>query len=494
VLLRYPMSCCGGEAALSIVSNEGGKFDIMRPKWDIEPDAIGEGGFGSVHLCKSKKDGKQRAIKAMKLANQLDREDFQNEFSIMQKIKKHRNICHILDGGSDARYGYLVMQSCSGGELFDRIASKDMTEKDAAIAVGDIIAALRYIHAKRVIHRDLKPENVLYKDKEPGSPLKLIDFGLAIQLAPKSMEHEVCGTTSYMAPEVLKGEYATECDMWSLGVVVYFMLSGSLPFKGKNDVEKESKILKGDVFFNGPSWDRVSGDGKDFVQKLLVSDPRNRMTGKQALAHRWIKNLKALADTPLNEAVVKNLKQHAQQNRFQRAVRHKMAMHLTTDELHRLRNMFEGLDTDGTGTVSIEELSKVMTETATDDGAAQALKSVDLSAFDLDGDGEIDWKEFVAGCLQDHDVYNEDNLDKVFKELDTDKSGTLSISEIGSMLGNDHELKREIMTKLQEQRGGAPKEDLAMTLEEFKVLLQDKGEKKDDGRSRTKGRRAAGHV
>ena len=103
----------------------------------------------------------------------------------------------------------------------------------------------------------------------------------AFMAQPKSMEHEVCGTTSYMAPEVLKGEYATECDMWSLGVVVYFMLSGSLPFKGKNDVEKESKILKGDVFFNGPSWDRVSGDGKDFVQKLLVSDPRNRMTGKQ---------------------------------------------------------------------------------------------------------------------------------------------------------------------------------------------------------------------
>lgn len=79
----------------------------------------------------------------------------------------------------------------------------------------------------------------------------------------------------------------------------------------------------------------------------------------QALAHPWIKNRKALAEAPLNEAVVKNLKQHAQQNRFQRAVRHKMAMHLTTDELHRLRNMFEGLDTDGTGTVSIDELSKV---------------------------------------------------------------------------------------------------------------------------------------
>lgn len=101
----------------------------------------------------------------------------------MEKIKRHRNICHILDHGMDRRFGYLVMQSCSGGELFDRIANKNMTEQDAAIAVQDIIAALRYIHGKRIVHRDLKPENVLYKDKEPGSPLKLIDFGLAIHLA-----------------------------------------------------------------------------------------------------------------------------------------------------------------------------------------------------------------------------------------------------------------------------------------------------------------------
>ena len=185
------MGCCGGDNALAMVANiEGGKFSMMEAKWDIEPNAIGEGGFGSVHLCREKNGkGKQRAIKAMKLNNSLDREDFQNEFAIMQKIKKHRNICHILDGGSDPRYGYLVMQSCTGGELFDRIASKDMTEKDAAVAVGDIIAALRYIHAKRVVHRDLKPENVLYKDREPGSPLKLIDFGLAIQLAVRPLTH-----------------------------------------------------------------------------------------------------------------------------------------------------------------------------------------------------------------------------------------------------------------------------------------------------------------
>jgi serine/threonine protein kinase len=219
------MGCCGGDASLAVGKEEGNKFDIMRSKWDVEPHAIGEGGFGSVHLCRSKKDGKQRAIKAMKLNNSLDREDFQNEFAIMQKIKKHRNICHILDGGSDPRYGYLVMQSCTGGELFDRIASKDMTEKDAAIAVGDIIAALRFIHAKRVIHRDLKPENVLYKDKEPGSPLKLIDFGLAIYL-PVRTESTAAG----VIPGSPRGRLSVSCARL-VGISVLFAvpLNLSLP-------------------------------------------------------------------------------------------------------------------------------------------------------------------------------------------------------------------------------------------------------------------------
>jgi len=390
------------------------------------------------------------------------------------------------------------MQSCSGGELFDRIAAKNITERDAAIAVQDIIAALKYIHGKRVIHRDLKPENVLYKDKEPGSPLKLIDFGLAIQLAPKQFETEVCGTTSYMAPEVLKGRYATECDMWSLGVMVYFMLSGALPFKGRTDAEKEAKIQAGSFSFSAPAWGSVSEDGKDFVKQLLVSDPSKRMTGKQALNHTWITQRATRGESPINEQVVKQLKQHAQQNRFQRAMRHKMAMLLTSEELHRLRNMFEGLDADGTGTVSIEELNRALKDNAADEAASKAISSLDLSSFDLDGDGEIDWREFVGGCVQDHHMYNEENLERLFHQADTDQSGTLSLKEITNLLGDDnHELKRELADALTKARladndpnnDGKTIDEMNMTKEEFKAVLHDKQSGQPDLRSRTKGRR-----
>ena len=374
------------------------------------------------------------------------------------------------------------MQACSGGELFDRIASHNCTEKDAAMGVVDALQALAFIHSKRIIHRDLKPENLLFKDKEPAAPLKLIDFGLALYLAPGERATEVCGTTSYMAPEVLEGDYHIECDLWSLGVIVYFMLSGSLPFPGHTDDEKEAKIMRGTYDMKSKNWSKVSAEGKDFVSKLLVSDPSKRLTGKKALAHPWITKRAAFDEKPLNEDVAKNLKKYADKNRFEKMLRQQMATNLTASELHRLRNIFEKLDTDGTGCIKTDDLKKALEDDATDSAAKAAFGKVDLTAFDVDGDGLVDWKEFVAGCIEDHDMYNDENLLHLFKSIDTDHSGTLTQKEVVRALGDSHELSREIMEALKETRGGAIDQEYNMTFEEFKNMLT--GEKGDAGPAR----------
>jgi len=196
------------------------------------------------------------------------------------------------------------------------------------------------------------------------------------------------------------------------------------------------------------------------------------------------------------------LKQHANQTRFQRAMRHKMAMLLTTEELHKLRNLFESLDTDGTGTVSMDELSKALKESAIDDAASKALASLDLTSFDLDGDGEINWREFVGGCVQDHQMYNDENIERLFQTADVNNDGTLSLDEMTKLLGSDdHELKRELAEKLATARladndpnnDGKTIDEMHMSKAEFKKVLQDSGgEAPSDARSRTKGRRANG--
>lgn len=275
---------CGGSSAAG-GGGSGFKFAVIEAKgWKVDHDQIGDGGFATVHLChKVGGGGEQRACKAMRLADKHDREDFLAEVNILKKINIHRNICQFVDFALDERFGYLVVQSCSGGELFDRIAARKCTEVDSAMAVFDILNALNFLHEKRILHRDLKPENLLYKDKSPGAPLKLIDFGLAMQLQPRELATEVCGTTAYMGPEVLKGRYDMCCDLWALGVIVYFMLTGTLPFPGRTDEEREFKIAKGQVSYSSKAWLNFSTDAKDFVKGLLVKDVKKRMDGHAAL-------------------------------------------------------------------------------------------------------------------------------------------------------------------------------------------------------------------
>jgi len=114
-----------------------------------------------------------------------------------------------------------------------------------------------------------------------------------------------------MAPEVLHGNYSVECDNWSLGIITYFMLSGSLPFPGRNDDEKEDKILRVEqtgVPMNGRAWEKVSANAKDFIKKILLANPRKRLSNKDALNHPWLKQIASLSDEPLGAEVANSLK------------------------------------------------------------------------------------------------------------------------------------------------------------------------------------------
>ena len=260
--------------------------------WKVDTAAIiGEGTFGAVQLCTQVSTGRRRVCKVVRLPTSHDREDFHRETAMHQRCGQHKNICSIIDVAEDVRFGYIVMQSCTGGELFDRIAERNFDEREAAVAVVDVLSALNFLHSKRIVHRDVKPENLLYEHERAGAPLKLIDFGFAVQLEMGQRATEMCGTSAYIAPEVLRGDYSVECDVWSLGVITYVMLSGRLPFNGRTDEEKEARILRhtGSVFFSeARGWGSISEEAKDFIRKLLLPEERERMTGRQALQHPWI--------------------------------------------------------------------------------------------------------------------------------------------------------------------------------------------------------------
>jgi len=185
------------------------------------------------------------------------------------------------------------MELVIGGELFHKINKGQYTERDASVIVGKICSALQYLHSMNIAHRDLKPENILLA-VAGGTEVKICDFGLSKIHGKEVVMNTLCGTIYYVAPEVLRANnmkgYDLEVDMWSLGVVAYFVLCGFPPFLNQSYAKVIDLITKAEYEFPGNIWADISEEAKDFIRKILIIDPRKRLTATEALQHTWIKN------------------------------------------------------------------------------------------------------------------------------------------------------------------------------------------------------------
>lgn len=150
--------------------------------------------------------------------------------------------------------------------------------------------ALLYLHKNRICHRDIKPENFLLYKADDDSHIKLIDFGLAKRVNPNEIMNKPNGTPYYIAPEVLKGSYTTQCDIWSMGVIMFIMMCGKPPFGGKTNKEIINNVLNGTYNMKSEVWANVSDEAKDLINKLLQRSADLRLTAEEASNHPWIKS------------------------------------------------------------------------------------------------------------------------------------------------------------------------------------------------------------
>ena len=221
-----------------------------------------------------------------------DLELVRTEIEIL-KICQHPNIIQLYEVFENLDYFYIIMEYCSGGDLFSYLECRDfhLPEPLACKFMHKICAALYYIHSYGIAHRDLKPENVLMTTKDENADLRILDFGLSKIIGPDEKCTEPYGTLSYVAPEVLLDiPYGKEVDLWSLGVIAYLMLSGSLPFDDRESEEEIArKTVSEDPPYKGSIWKKISDEAKDFIKKLLVKNPEKRMNVKEALQHEWFR-------------------------------------------------------------------------------------------------------------------------------------------------------------------------------------------------------------
>jgi calcium-dependent protein kinase len=203
----------------------------------------------------------------------------------------HPHIVRLHDAYECEKYVYLVMECMEGGDLHGKVKERrHFSEEEACNALHQMLLALNYLHAHGVVHRDVKLENFVYAEND-SSHLKLIDFGFSTAWNCQSVKKlsQPCGTHAYCAPEVFRESYTSQCDMWSLGVVGYILLSGCMPFSGSQH-EQTLSIRTGSYAMSEGRWAAISPNAKDFIQSLLRVDPANRLTVKQALDHAWIRS------------------------------------------------------------------------------------------------------------------------------------------------------------------------------------------------------------
>ena len=402
---------------------------------------IGTGGFSRCLLVKNKTTGIEYACKELPKKKLSDYEGLMREVNLMIKLD-HPNIIKLYEVYENDKNIYLIMELCTGGELFDRIVENtengvQFTEKQAANIFKQMMSAINYCHKNGIVHRDLKPENLLYLNKDKNSPIKVIDFGMSKRFDSKHFMSEKVGTAYYISPEVLNGKYDEKCDIWSAGVILYIIICGYPCFNGDDDDEIFAAIQKGKINFPSPEWDSISNDAKELIKKMCCS-PNKRLTAEQVLNETWVKDNAPNAGKALLPMKIDGFKNYSNSNKLRKAVLTYIASRLSEEEIKKIKAIFETIDTDNDGKLSLEELKKAVSLT---DGMKIEYIEQLFKSIDTDNSGNIEYTEFISASIEKNVYLNEEKLKEAFKLFDVDGSGKISRAEIEKVLHMDKHSK-----------------------------------------------------
>ena len=286
--------------------------------------------------------------------------------------------------------------------------------------------------------------------------LKLIDFGCSkIFTQYRRTFEDTIGTLVYCSPEVLKNNYNQKCDIWSCGVIMYILLSGKYPFFGVSEEEITKKILLGNFIFDDKHFKNVSENAKDLITKCLIHDKNKRITVKEALKHEFFAgeiNINNIFEDEVDTKMILNsLKNNSRKiSKFYQTVLAYLSYNFADkEELKRLRKIFYKIDLNLDGKISKEELFIAYKEA----GINISKEELDhiIKSIDFDGNGSIEYEEFIRVTLPKDQLFTDVNLKNAFNMFDLDKNGSISMSEILEVIGAGKEIDKSVIQELKSE-------------------------------------------
>ena len=382
---------------------------------------LGNGTFGKVRLYRDR--NYKDLLFAIKTLKKEGIPPYQfsllkSEVNILSNLD-HPNIVKYFGTFEDEYYIHIVMEYLKGHDLNKIISLKNYTgfdEKNMCQIVQQLLKALAFIHSKNIIHRDIKPENILFSNKRNYSTLKLIDFGLATF---SKQDNKSVGTPFYMSPEMIEGKATQVSDMWSVGVIVYQMITGKLPFdiKENEDEDLYEKIKKED--YNKEYLEEVecSEEVKDFIDKTLQKDIKLRLTTHEGLNHPWIQKfcVKNIDQNIVNDKTINIFLEFARKNSLQKEIYYFLAKVSNENDITISKNFFNQLDVNNMGSLTFDEIKEGFVKNGIE--IEENIWEEIFRGLDFHGVGKINYSEFLSAMVSSKNYEKEEKLTSVFNLL-----------------------------------------------------------------------------
>ena len=431
--------------------------EINPEKIYIKKKLLGSGAFGEVWLVHHKDLDRDFAMKIIKKRKNKSNEEREilNEIEILKKLD-HPKILKIIDFYSKVKKYYIITEYCPEGELFNEIIRVGkFDEGQTAFIINQILKAISYCHRNQIILQ-----------------VKLIDFGTAKIFEKGHPENRYVGSSYYMAPEVLKRKYDEKCDLWSIGVIFYILLTGRPPFDGNDDEEILKNVEKGVYDKTSYPFPSLSSLAKDLINKLLQYDPKKRISAEEALEHKWFKTAEFKKKDKVNmispelaKELITNMTKYKSTNVLKCAVVAYLVHHLTnTEECMEASKLFNKIDLNSDGKIEKHELIQGFQKYwGIPEDEVKEKVDIIFANIDTDFNGFIEYEEFVRAAVNSNIFMSQNYLKFAFNYFDRDSSGDITFEEIKKRFSQnssyngqkmDNEL-REIFDKIDINKDGS---------------------------------------